>query len=298
MTVMWSAVSARDFAAIWDISTPSRPGRLPGVSMAGFRSRTAEPVDIRIVPYPAVTLFIEFGGDGMVVDDDGGRQHRGNSVVVGLAPGNIRGSGRDIECLQVRLSPAAAYPLFGAPGLLGEAVVALDDLWGHDAQYIHERLCDATSWDERFAIAEATLARRLEMGRVIDREISFAWDQMANRRGRLRVDQLARTIGWSRKRLWSRFQSQVGITPKRAVQLVRFDRAAHRLAAGQSIARVALDSGYVDQSHLNRDVMAFARMTPTAVALAPWLAVDDIAWPTRGHRFDRTSTTIAGSCST
>jgi AraC-like DNA-binding protein len=48
-----------------------------------------------------------------------------------------------------------------------------------------------------------------------------------------------------------------------------------------SIAQVALASGYVDQSHLNREVMAFAGLTPAAIAAAPWLAVDHIAWPTR-----------------
>jgi hypothetical protein len=41
---------------------------------------------------------------------------------------------------------------------------------------------------------------------------------------------------------------------------------------------VAAESGYADQSHLNRDVMAFAGATPTAVAVAPWLAVDPVAW--------------------
>jgi transcriptional regulator GlxA family with amidase domain len=76
-----------------------------------------------------------------------------------------------------------------------------------------------------------------------------------------------------------RFRSQLGITPKRAARLVRFDHAAHLLAAGHAAAGVAVESGYVDQSHLHREIKEFAGLTPTAVAVAPWLAIDDVAWP-------------------
>ena len=105
---------------------------------------------------------------------------------------------------------------------------------------------------------------------------------MMTARGRARVEQLAADVGWSRKRLWSRFRSQIGLTPKRAAQLIRFDHSAHRLAAGDSAALVAAEGGYADQSHLHRDVMTFAGVTPKAVATAPWLAVDDIAWAPPG----------------
>lgn len=249
--------------------------------MAGFRERGTDLVDLRVVPYPAVTVAVDLGDGLLVIDDVGGRQRAG-SVVAGLAPGSVRAYGRDIECLQLRLSPQVAHAVLGAPSQLGGTVATLDDLWGREAERTQERLRDATSWDDRFAIAEAALAQRLEAGREIDPEISFAWDQMVATRGQVRVDQLAAETGWSRKRLWSRFRSQVGIAPKRAAQLVRFDRAAHRLAAGDSAARVAAESGYVDQSHLHRDVMAFAGVTPTAVAVAPWLAVDDVAWAAEG----------------
>ncbi|WP_309056326.1 helix-turn-helix domain-containing protein, partial [Streptomyces sp.] len=83
-------------------------------------------------------------------------------------------------------------------------------------------------------------------------------------------------------RLWARFRSQIGLTPKRAARLIRFDHAAHRLAAGHRAAVVAAESGYADQSHLHREVVAFAGVTPTAVATAPWLAVDDEAWAGTG----------------
>jgi AraC-like DNA-binding protein len=279
---MRPAESTRDAAAIWDIATPTRPRRLPGVSMAGFRDRATDPVDLRVVPYPAVTVVVDFGDGLLVVDDVSGRQQRG-SVVAGLAPGSLRGLGRDIECLQIRLSPVVAHAVLGDSPQLGGSVVALDDLWGRDVTRTQEQLRAAVSWDDRFAIAEAALGRRHETGRAVDPEIAFAWGQMVKSRGRVRVDQLAAELGWSRKRLWSRFRSQIGLTPKRAAQLVRFDHAAHRLAAGHSAARVAAESGYVDQSHLHRDVMAFAGVTPTAVAVAPWLAVDDVAWAAPEH---------------
>ena len=276
---MRSGESAHDAAAAWDIATPSRPGRLPGLSMAGFRARDSGVVDLGLVPFPAVTVAVDLGDDLLIVDEASGREQRG-SVVAGLAPGGVRARGRGLECLQMRLSPVVAHAVLGASPELGGTVVGLEDLWGQDAIRIRERLCAAASWDDRFAIVEAVLGRRLEAGRAVDPEVAFVWAQTETSQGQVRVDELAADVGWSRKRLWSRFRSQVGLTPKRAAQLVRFDHAAHRLAAGDSAALVAAESGYADQSHLHRDVMAFAGVTPAAVAVAPWLAVDHIAWAT------------------
>jgi AraC-like DNA-binding protein len=276
---MASADWARDAAAVWDIATPSRPGRLPGVSMAGFRQRTGDDdVDLLVVPYPAVTLAIDLGDGTIAVEDATGRHERGG-VVIGLAPDGLRVRGRGVEGLQVRLSPLVAHAVLGATGELGGSVVGLDHLWGRDARRIQERLQAAASWDDRFAIAEDALARRLEARRPADPEVAFAWSEMETSEGQVRVEDVAAEIGWSRKRLWSRFRSQVGLTPKRAAQLVRFDHAAHRLAAGHGAAMAAAESGYADQSHLHRAAMAFAGLPPTAVAVAPWLAVDDVAWP-------------------
>jgi hypothetical protein len=168
---MSSAGSARDAAAVWDIATPLRPGRLPGVSMAGFRARAGDLVDLEPVPYPAITVVVDLAEALLVIDDATGRQERG-SVVAGLAPDAVRALGRDIDCLQVRLSPVVAHAVLGASPELGGTVVALDDLWGRDATRTEEQLRAAASWDDWFAIVEAALARRHEAGRAVSPEVA------------------------------------------------------------------------------------------------------------------------------
>ncbi|MEU6784445.1 helix-turn-helix domain-containing protein [Nonomuraea angiospora] len=269
-------------AAVWGVACPQRPSRVAGVTMAGFRVRDLD--TLRMVPHPAVTLLVEFGAGSPVMDYAAGRRQRG-SVVAGPGLGSggaVRARGENVECVQVRLSPAIARAVLGvSPADLDGAVVALDDLWGREASRLRERLSEISSWQDRFALTDALLARRHEAGPPVDPEVAWAWQRIVAGRGLVRVDGLAAEVGWSRKRLWSRFRSQIGLPPKRAVKLVRFDHAAHRLVAGESAARVAADAGYADQSHLHRDVVAFTGVTPANVAGEPFLAVDDIAWPSQ-----------------
>lgn len=256
--------------------------------MAGFGVRSV--VALRMVPHPAVTLALEFGAGRPVVEDATGKQQRG-SLVAGLGFGSggaVRVRGESVECVQVRLSPVVARAVLGVcPADLGGAMVALDDLWGREAPRIRERLGEASSWEERFALTDMLLARRCAAEPSVDPEVAWVWNRIVAGRGLVRVDRLAAEVGWSRKRLWSRFHSQIGLPPKRAAKLVRFDHAAHGLVAGEGAARAAADGGYTDQSHLHRDVVAFTGTTPTSVAAEPWLTVDDVAWPATENPLSR-----------
>ncbi|MGH3375387.1 MAG: helix-turn-helix domain-containing protein [Actinoallomurus sp.] len=282
---MRSTADERDDPAVWDVARPERPSRVAGASMAGFGVRSL--AALRMVPHPAVTLFLEFGAGRPIMDDAAGRQQQRGSLVTGLGfgfGGAVRVRGENVECVQVRLSPVVARAVLGvSPAGLDGAVVALDDLWGREASRIREQLGDVSSWEDRFALTDVLLARRCEARSPVDPEVAWAWDRIVAGRGLVRVDGLAAEVGWSRKRLWSRFLSQVGLPPKRAASLVRFDHAAHRLVAGEGAARVAVEGGYADQSHLHRDIVAFTGVTPATVAGEPWLSVDDIAWPVTKH---------------
>lgn len=250
--------------------------------MAGFGVLALD--ELRMVPHPAVTLLLEFGAGTPVLDRPTGEQQRGCLVAgPGLGSGGaVRVRGENVECVQVRLSPVIARAVLGVePSGLDGAVVPLDALWGREASRIREQLGEAPSWQARFALVDALITRRYGAGAPVDPEVAWAWRRLTDGRGLPRVEELAADVGWSRKRLWSRFRSQLGLPPKRAATLVRFDHAAHRLVAGEGPARVAADAGYADQSHLHRDVMAFTGATPATLAAEPFLAVDDLAWPGR-----------------
>jgi AraC-like DNA-binding protein len=250
--------------------------------MAGFRIRGDSPTELRAIPHPAVTVAFEFGDRPFDVDGAAGRARLG-SLAAGLAFSVFHVRVETVECVQIRLSPVAAYPVLGVPPAeLGGKVVALDDLSGRDAPRLREQLHHARTWPERFALIDTALSSRLQAGRVVDPEVAWTWHQIVTSHGRVRVGDLAARTEWSRQRMWSRFGAQIGLTPKRAAMLVRFDHAVHRLVRGHAPAQVAADGGYADQSHLHHDVRAFTGATPTASASEPWLAVDDTAWPGHG----------------
>ena len=75
--------------------------------------------------------------------------------------------------------------------------------------------------------------------------------------------------GWSRRHVTERFRRQLGVSPKAYARLLRFEHATsllNRPATRCTLADVAMEAGYYDQSHLSRDFVALAGMTPAAYA--------------------------------
>lgn len=251
----------------------------PGVRMAGFRYRDVGPVDLTMIPHPSVTLLLDLTEHGIVHDGPGGPV-AGNAII-GLRAGALRITGAGIgEVLQIRLSPVTAAAIFRDTDIIGGTVTPLPQLWGSSAALLTEQLRSAPSWEDRFALAAAFLRSRVPSKFAVAPEFAYAWDQTVRTGGQLRIETIATETGWTRQRLWSHFRTRIGVSPKLASDLVRFDHAAHLLVAGRSPADAAVEAGYVDQSHLHRRTKAITGMTPTLVASAPWLAIDETAWPT------------------
>ena len=237
---------------------PSRPLPLDGIRTVGFR--TGASYVKRIFPWPACGIVLNCTtGSFQSIGSVG----TANGMVGGMAPPAGRVGGSAIDCLEVQLSPlVAAAVLHVSPVELDDRLIALDEIWGADAERLRSRLVETDSWDLRFALVDDALVRRYRESHRVDPEITDAWRRIRRTGGQVPVAALAHGYGWSRTRFWSRFKNQVGVSPKRAARIVRFDRALRLVSAGVSLAAVAADCGYADQSHLNRDFLEFAATTP------------------------------------
>lgn len=117
---------------------------------------------------------------------------------------------------------------------------------------------------------DAVLARHLMRAAPID-PLAMAAGRLLLREPRPIAD-VARRLGVSPRHLTRTFRRGIGLTPKMFARISRFQRVAALLdgdgLGGEVLAGVALACGYYDQSHLVRDVRAFAGGTPVALRAA------------------------------
>ena len=178
--------------------------------------------------------------------------------------------GGESHGLQVSLTPPGAYALLGVSmdELTGRTVDAGAILGARDG--LSDELGGLNDWPSRFALLDRALLERLERARPPSAEVVWAWDRLLSDHGRARIGDLTGEIGWSRRRIAARFREQVGLPPKSAARLLRFERAKTLLRRpNASLAEVALESGFYDQSHLSNEFRRITGATPAAYAAAP-----------------------------
>ena len=235
-----------------DVSSPSVR------SLAGWYEHVEQPVVRREVPGGRVVLVISFGPP---LDVDG-RAY--GSFVAGLHDrAAITEHAGVSHGVQAYLTPLGAERLFRMPmGELANRGADLADLLP-GAGELAERLYEAPGWPARLALLEAYIERHVAEAPPVPREVEWSWQRLLASSGAVPVSSLAEEVGWSRRHLAERFRRHVGLPPKALARILRFERAAERLRRGAGLADAALDSGYYDQAHFNRDFKAFAGVTPT-----------------------------------
>jgi AraC-like DNA-binding protein len=186
------------------------------------------------------------------------------------------------EGVAVELTPLGCRSLLGMPAAeLWDTSVEAADVVGPAAFELWERLHHAGDWPARFAACDDVLGRLIASadGPAPARELWGAWELLVGSGGRLAVADVADRVGWSRRHLGARFTSELGLSPKLAARVVRFERATALLRTPRrpALADVAAACGYYDQPHLNRDFLELAGCPPREWLAAEIPSVQDAA---------------------
>jgi AraC-like DNA-binding protein len=251
----------------WEMARRAAPAALqPHVlGYLGYHERTPGPLRRLELPSGEVHVIISFGPEvrcPVPVTSFVAAPHTTHAIV---------DSDGEQHGVEVRLTPLGTHMLLGVPmHELADRVVPLEDVLGRGGAELPERLHAAGSWPARFALLDRLLARRLDEARRPDAGVEHSWWRLVQSHGGASIEALADEVGWSRRHLFARFRDHTGLPPKVFARILRFQRAATLMtdAGGPSLCEIALDCGYYDQAHLNRDFRAFAGRTPTDLMAA------------------------------
>ena len=238
--------------------------------LTGYREAGLTGAVHRGLPSPYLTFIVTLDEpvDIAAHPDPQQRPSRHGVLLGGLhtAPALIQHDGRQAG-VQVEVHPLACRALFGLPaGELAHRDLDAQDVLGRTADELHERVRTATTWPARLAAVESVLLRQADRARGVAPEVRYAWARLVRTGGRLPVAELADETGWSARHLSARFGVELGLSPKEAARVARFDRARRALqrTGPGRLAELAADTGYADQAHLAREFRALAGCPPSA----------------------------------
>lgn len=221
----------------------------------------AEATRLRL-PELGLVLGVRYGGFAELVDEDAAVRVP-DLVLTGMQLRARRMRTSRGGVVLARFTPAGAARFFAPPmhELLGQSLALDDVVSASDAARLHARVCEATSDRARVDAVEGFLMARLQRGRD-DALALAAVRAVTNARGSLAIDELARSLSTSQDRLEKRFRRAVGMTPKRFASLVRLRAALDAYRPGTSLARLAVEAGYYDESHFHRELRAVVGDSP------------------------------------
>ena len=265
----------------------------------GYRQTGERPARHRGLPSPWLTVIITLDEPLTIQEHPDPRQAASaHQVLVGglhTSPALVTHDGSQ-SGIQLGVTPLGARVLLGAPaGALATLDLEGDQVIGRFAADLQDRVRAAATWAGRFAILDALFAARagLDLGwsragdagpvpsrtgpmdtrDLIAPEVRYAWRTLLTTCGAVPVAELAQETGWSARHLDNRFRAEIGLTPKAAARVIRFDRARRmlmrRVGAGgaPALADLAAAGGYYDQAHLAREFRGLAGVPPSR-----WLA--------------------------
>jgi AraC-like DNA-binding protein len=172
------------------------------------------------------------------------------------------------------LTPRGLMMLLGKP-LLGrtDTRISLDEFCSRDErQRLRDQLLRSRQWNDRMLHFAHWLEERIDQRRRFSTQES----RVAHASELLQLDRgapvawpgLCETVGTSKRQLERDFRRWLGVSPSGFDRLVRFQRVAQAMVAGERLVDATHDHHFYDQAHMSRTCKAMSSLTPRELTIA------------------------------
>ncbi|SCX88204.1 AraC-type DNA-binding protein [Flavobacterium anhuiense] len=171
---------------------------------------------------------------------------------------------KDTATLIIQFKEAGAKAFFKEPlHELFEESVSLDNFIPQQKiAIIEELLVEAKTNNQKIAVIEQFLLSRLHNYKP-DNLISAAITIIQSKKGIVKIKELADALFISQDAFEKRFRKTIGSSPKQFCYVVRIKSIIDHKQKNQNLIDLAIDAGYFDQPHFNKDFKLFTGQTPS-----------------------------------
>jgi AraC-like DNA-binding protein len=226
---------------------------------------TNEPFVHRALPDNCLELIFYCQGQFSISSSSGEEGNTFTSGVFGHAKKYRQfTTNSDFTLFGVFLYPHSFKMLFDLPAHeLTDAMVDCETLWGAEGRILEEKVMLALDNARRVEIVSNFLFDRIKTTEIRDSGFMYLVKKVVTNNRLVSIPSFASDCNLSRRQFERKFKEFSGFSPKDFFRLVRFKNvlkeSEHR---NKSLAQIAIDSGYYDQSHFTHEFKKYSGYSP------------------------------------
>ncbi|MCD9015153.1 helix-turn-helix transcriptional regulator [Parachryseolinea silvisoli] len=164
----------------------------------------------------------------------------------------------------VYLYPYIFKALFNLPAhYLCNEKVDSETLWGIEGRTLEEQIISAHTNEQRIQLVSIFLLERVKTIRNQDRAFVRHIKSVVDNNSLFSISSFAHDCNLSRRQFERKFKEFSGFSPKDFFDVIRFKKVLYEIEQRhKSLAQIAIDTGYYDQSHLTNEFKKLSGYTP------------------------------------
>lgn len=171
-----------------------------------------------------------------------------------------------LDMLIVVLQPHGLHALTNLSAYeLNNTIIPLRMVFGQEGADIEDQVLGAECRADAIIAIEQLLVSRLYRFQKDDGLMQGALDLIYQRNGMIAVADLIQKLPVTERQLERKFKEQVGIAPKKFIDVIKFQhflKSLQKTPSDINLSQVVYTCGYYDQAHLNNCFKRHAGVTP------------------------------------